>query len=277
MNDLDLSPLVLLEKYLRYWWLIFLIAIAGGFFGWLFHFTQSPVYESQAVLTASIDYAQTGPISDTEEDRALVVIGELFGTTPVREKVIQIAHQKGIDFSLSDFYQMSSIDRKQSLWYLRIRSSDPQKAAEIANIWLDQSFQAAREAQSHSLQMQVLQRQYNSLLSCYPTSAESTATPYLWKTPTPAPALDFCSSANSALLPTQIAQKATQISIEKDQTHAIIPALTFSIAEQAIPAATPIRLNTNSFVLAGIMLGFCLGVLVVTVFMKPRLVVKNES
>jgi hypothetical protein len=277
MTSPDYSPIDVFEKNLHFWWLLLICGIAGGILGWFFHFAQAPIYEAQAVMTASIDYTQTGPINSTEEDRSMVVIGELFGTTPVREKVIQIAQQKGIELTLNEFYQISSIDRKQNLWFLRIRSSDPNKAAAIANIWLDQSYQAAVEAQSHSMKLQVIQRQYNSLLACFPQT-EITATPANnWKTPTPVPAPEFCVPSNSAYLPTQIAQLSAQIAAEKAQTHAIIPALTFAVSEYAVIPSQPIRFNANSFVFAGMVIGFAMGIFLITAFIHPKPLLKNDQ
>jgi len=56
----DVIPSEIIKRVIRWWWLVILIMIAGGVAGMLAVKLQQPVYESQASITTSIDFAYAG-------------------------------------------------------------------------------------------------------------------------------------------------------------------------------------------------------------------------
>jgi hypothetical protein len=134
----------------RWWWVAVLCAILGGFFGFLFSRLQPPVYEAQAVFTATLDYNKidfmhfpvTTPspykMTQYDEDLALSVVNA--SLVLVIPQVVSFAQQNGINIDLPEFKILSTIERKNAFWDVRFRSNDPAVAQKIVNFWAQQGF-----------------------------------------------------------------------------------------------------------------------------------------
>jgi uncharacterized protein involved in exopolysaccharide biosynthesis len=83
----DFVPSEVIKRAIRLWWLLALLMIAGGVAGVLASRLQKPVYESQASITTSIDFAYAGRLSDDEEDYLISSVGDVIDSSDVLESV----------------------------------------------------------------------------------------------------------------------------------------------------------------------------------------------
>ena len=53
------------------------LMIAGGLLGLLVSQVRAPIFESSAVFSVTIDYTQTGALTDIQEDQAMRGVGSV--------------------------------------------------------------------------------------------------------------------------------------------------------------------------------------------------------
>jgi uncharacterized protein involved in exopolysaccharide biosynthesis len=149
-ND-ELVPFDFFTRLIHSWWLVVLLAFIGGGAGLLVHNFRPPVYEAQAVLTASIDYnkinflrppAGSTPVpyqfSQYDEDLALSAIDA--SLQQVIPQVISYAQKSGSVMDADTFAAQSTVERRHAIWDVRYRSSDPAFAQKVVNYWAQQGF-----------------------------------------------------------------------------------------------------------------------------------------
>ncbi len=256
----EFSPRDELDRILRQWWLIALFTIWGGLVGWLIFQTRTPVYEAEAVFTISIDFTQTGELTQFEEDHAVSGILTILYSTPVLDQVLVEAHNQGIPVDLPGLLSQSSFERKQSRWMLRVRDRDPQRAATLANLWADATLTALQEAHRNALTAQARQAYLVFLQGCLAPATPGTGTEGV-----------ACSELDPAELPEEIDQTARELQQELADSQGIFPALVFDLAQRAHIPTEPVRYGLNSMIFAGAMIGFLLGAWAVSADLAGRI------
>lgn len=140
------------------WWKIALFAILGGLIGLGASFLQTPLYQAEAIFSATIDFTQVnaqtladedgGVIQFTQydEDMALLVVQN----TLLAQMDEVYAYAKTLDPTLDreEFEANKQIRRYHGLWYLRVLHQDPEIAQAIANTWAEKGDQALTYAQA---------------------------------------------------------------------------------------------------------------------------------
>lgn len=144
----EFTPLDEFSRLFRTWWLIAISMLLGGLAAYLFHRANPPVYEATARLVATIDL-ETFPFEGVREDliqynedMALGLIEGVLRSPGVTQALFSAAQAQGIALDARSLAQASSIERKQDIWEVRYRSSDPLRAQTIANLWMELGFTA---------------------------------------------------------------------------------------------------------------------------------------
>ena len=166
---------------------------------------------------------------------------------------------------------MMYFEIKQSVWELRIRHSDPQIAAALANIWAEEAYAALERGRGHAWQEWLLFQELVALRRCLPQSLEPTPIPTLKNDQVARPSpFDvprdevLCASFNS-IEQIRAAEQAvvSQMSQEKKAAGGVLPFLTFALTERASPPSQSVVYQRNTLVLSGAFIGFIAGIWVV--------------
>lgn len=282
----EFSPLTAMENALRNWWLLIAVTILGGGAGWTFHLLQPPFYEAKAIITMSIDFTQAGPMSQYEEDYTFYTAGAWMTSTVTREQMVARAQEQGMEITVEQLNGMMFLESKQSVWELRIRHSDPQIAAALANIWAEEAYAALERGRGHAWQEWLLFQELVALQRCLPQSLSPTPIPTLtnYQVARPSP-FDvprdevLCASFNS-IEQIQAAKQVvvSQLSREKEAAGGVLPFLTFALTERASPPSQPVVYQRNTLVLGGAFVGFIAGIWVVNLpLVRRRLGAKVDA
>jgi hypothetical protein len=146
----EFVPFDYFARLARFWWVVVLCAVLGGAIGLIIHRLKPPIYEAQAVFTASIDFNKIDfmhPQASTpvpfqftqyDEDIALSVVNSsLIDVVP---QVVTFAQQNGIQVDATGLKSQSTIEREHAYWDLRYRNADPILAQKIVNYWAETGF-----------------------------------------------------------------------------------------------------------------------------------------
>lgn len=142
LSDDEFIPLDRFYRIVRFWWVIVLLAIIGGVFGYMLHRARPELYEAQATFMASIDFnkidfeqLKPSPYEFTQydEDVSLVVIeASILQVTP---QVVTFAQQNGLAIDKENLMKRTVIERKHGYWFVRFRDPNPDIAQKIVNYW----------------------------------------------------------------------------------------------------------------------------------------------
>jgi hypothetical protein len=149
----EFYPLDALKRLMRLWWLLALTGILGGLVGFGFHRLNRPVYESQAVYQASLDFTQASQfikpndlsLSQYDEDIALEAVHAAL--LEVQPAVAAAANKQGISLPLNQFMTNSTVEREHAFWMVRYRNTDPKVAQEVVSLWTNTATQAMQAYQ----------------------------------------------------------------------------------------------------------------------------------
>ncbi len=236
-----------------------MLIVWGGSVGWLYHRTRPPVYEAEAVFYVSIDFTQTGELTQFEEDHAVSGIAALVYSDSVLERVIATAEARQIQIDRSSLLANSGLERKQAEWTLWVRDRDPPVAVALTDIWADQTLAALSEAHRNALEAQALMSYVQFLQSC------------LQPTTPPDHIQRQCNELDTATLPQEIEKNAAKLQEQLTASRGIFPALVFDLAEHALVPQQPVQYGRNSMVFAGAIVGFLIGIWAVGAKLPSRL------
>ena len=151
------------------------------------------------------------------------------------------------------------MERKNYLWVLRLRFSNPRDAAVLANIWIEKAYAQLLEASKHSEQAEGLRRSLEGLESCMQHMAVVE------------PSTAQCGWSNQADLQRELRSLGERHIQEKQAARGLIPALTFSMGEKAAADPRPAANDRNGMVLAGALLGLAAAVVLLATGLVERL------
>jgi hypothetical protein len=161
-----ISPKQGFDRAIRNWWWLVVFLILGGVVGWLISRWMRPVYSATAEIAFNIEYAQTGQLTDIEEDRILGVSGDVLASDQVLEIVVNHARQAGLVVILEDVKQKISLERKDYIWRISVSDTHAQTAYQLVNSWSDEGYLALLDALDHANTAYALQQQYEGYFTC---------------------------------------------------------------------------------------------------------------
>jgi capsular polysaccharide biosynthesis protein len=257
------TPLDTLRDIFRFWWYIALTIILGGIAGWIFFSLRPPIYESKASISISIDYVYTGKLTDIEEDHALGVVGDILFTSEVMEAVVLQAQSEGWEVSLDQLLSSVYPERRFYVWQIRVQNENPDLAAHLANLWLEEASRELANAAQHAKNADSFQRTVDALESCFHAVTSE-------------PVHAFCNMQNLEDIQTELANTGNQVQQEILASQGVLAGTGFVVSEKGYPARKPMLFGRNIVIFSGMMIGFLAGIVGIsirfpnTLFSRPR-------
>jgi len=239
----DFVPSEVIKRAIRLWWLLAVMMIAGGVAGVLASRLQKPVYESQASITTSIDFAYAGRLSDDEEDYLISSVGDVIDSSDVLESVKEQAQAAGI--SLTDDKIASSFTKARQgyRWELTVRDSDPKKAQALAQIWVEAADRGLVEMRQATLDSLLLLSTQMALQDCFSQSVVID------------PASSYCSIENLSEIRANLAEVSHSNSDDSLPNNILLSKITTEISDNAYLPSQPVILKQNLSAFAGVFCG----------------------
>jgi uncharacterized protein involved in exopolysaccharide biosynthesis len=247
----EYSPLDSFQNVLNHWWWIVLLALAGGGVGWIFHRMQPPVYEARAVLTVMIDYTQTAPLTEYDQDHMIGIVKAIVLSKNVIDRVSFESQQQHIQGDGLEYERTIFLERRHSVLELIVRGSNPQVVASLANLWAEIAYDTLIEAQRNAVQARLLRGELIALEGCLRLPAESEKP-------------EVCSDLPAGEIQTRIQTLEPQVHEVEVITKGIIPPLSFELSQKASEPDAPVAYGANLLTFSGAMIGFLAGVLLVS-------------
>jgi hypothetical protein len=247
----EYSPIETFQTVLGNWWWIVLFALAGGLFGWLFHRLQPPAYEAKAVLTVMIDYTQTAPLTEYDQDHAIGIVKAVVISKEVLDRVVVEAQRQQIPVEGFEYQRTVFLERKHSVLELIVRGSNPQAITSLANLWADIAYETLVQAQRDAVQARLLRGELIAFEKCLQLPAASEKP-------------QACSALTASEIRSGIKSLEPQVQAAEIRTKGIIPPLSFELSQRAGEPERPVAFGANLLTLAGAMIGFMAGILVVS-------------
>ena len=242
----EASPGDRLDRLIHFWWVLVVCMLLGAVIGWLFHFTQPSIYEAKSTISVAINYAETGLMTDLEEDHALSVVGEAI----LSDDVIQDLRQRlGSDTPVDQLRASLFAEREGYRWVLRARAPSREEAVRISETWADAALASLDQSLVHAQNALILSRQISSLESCLREAYSNS------------PSAFPCELPGSSNLQSRLMLLGDQYRGEQRLGNGILPAMVFSLTQKASSSGTPVSFRTAELVFAGAMIGFLLGII----------------
>lgn len=145
--ETEFIPLDVFKRVMRLWWLVSLTGVLGGLFGFAFHRLFPPLYDSQVIYHASLDFTQASQfikpndltLSQYDEDLALEAVRAAL--IEVRPVVLENIN-KSTRMSWDDFSQNGSIERNHAFWIVHFRNREAKVAQQVLALWTDEATKA---------------------------------------------------------------------------------------------------------------------------------------
>ena len=248
----------LLLRLIRRWpWLLTAI-IVGGLLGLGASGLFPPVYEAVAVVGVGVDYGRTLPLDDEALRHAFDRAREVFLADETIETVWAAEGQGAQPGSANEVRDSLRLSEIGGGWQLGVRDSSPDSAARLANAWASISVDALQAAVGHAWRAADLQSKW-FITGC---ELKPSATPAL-------PAAWACAAAPQEYDPEQA---LTEIEQEAVLSRGILPAMSFTVLQEAEPPGEPLAGSRGMSVLAGLLVGAVVGAIAALgcPFRRPR-------
>jgi len=251
LNQIDIVKLV--KKFSERWMVTSAVMIAGGLLGLLISQVRTPIFESSAVFSVTIDYTQTGALTDIQEDQAMRGVGSvIFSEHVIDNTLSQLNKENETVISRTVFLENSFLDREEFRWTLRYRDPDPKIAEMTVNAWSKSADAVIQEGLIHSFSSNALLEELENLKTCLFDFSNGNIQGYCGNN-------DLNSVTNS------INEISSRIQTEKTASQGLFHALTVSLVNSGALSQTPILGQRNLLVLSGAIIGFFLSLIAIVV------------
>ena len=246
-------PLDFVKRNIHQWWIFAVLMIAGGVLGLVFSNFQSPIFESKAVFSITIDYSRTGAVSDIQEDQAMRGIANVIGSDDVLQKTLDYAKKEGLDITIQEFKQKSFLEREGFSWTLRVRDRNPQVASDLVNYWADNADLIIKDATYHALRADSLIKYLDSLEYCLErtTAFNESYVP--------------CTFPSLLAILKEIQTTGENAYKEKDASLGMMAALSIQLVEKGRVSSSPVIFRRSALVFAGSFIGLLIAVILIIV------------
>lgn len=248
-----------LERVVGRWYVVAASGILGGTLGLIYSLSQPPLYDSYAVLSVALNFDQTQPLGQYDEDLALGKVASVVSANALWELSLTEAgilnHAAGGSPEYTDLTVRRWLARKGTRWELTVSSYDPAFSAQAANAWAVAAQARLTEARLHAFAAKNLQVQLDQVL---PVIAELQS-----------------GSGNDAQGQEEIERleelaDRLQASFQEElgAAQGVVSFASFDLTEEAIPPSSPEVRGRGQLVLVGSTLGMLLGIVIVAAI-KP--------
>lgn len=243
----DLIPSEIMRRVMRWWWLVIIITIAGGAAGVLAVKLQKSVYESQASITTSIDFAYSGRLSEDQEDYLILTVGDVIDSTKVFDEVKMKAATLEISLTDEAIKERFTKSRQGYRWELTVRDSDPQIAQSLTQMWVESADDALLKFHIKSQEILALRSAQLALQNCFS------------QTVVVEPVSAYCSMENLDALREELAQTDVSEKLAALPDAIVLSKISTEITDDAYLPNGPVVLNRNLSALAGCFCGLLIG------------------
>ena len=226
------------------WFILTATMIIGGLIGFLLAGTFRPLFESSASFSVTIDYTQTGALTDIQEDQAMRGVGSVIFSDMVIQNVFKELDNLNLTLPPQEFFKNASLDRTDFRWTLRFRDEDPQTARQAAGVWADQAEQVISEGLEHALRLDSNYLVLDGYTYCLQRGQG-----------------DVCGFENSQRLLDEIAALSQTIQREKDASLGLFSHLSVVQMEGPTEPTRVARYGRGSLVFGGALIGLLSGVI----------------
>lgn len=256
-NKTGMDVIKLLLKIRKQWWFLTLIMVMGGSIGLMISRLRPPIYEATSMFSVSIDYTQTGALTDIQEDQVMRHIGYVISSDKVMQATLNKIKDNNCIIGQEDLENQSFLDRRDASWFLRIRSDDPYCAMNIVNSWAVTADEVLQEGLFHAIIVDannnMLADLKNCLISYNPLNHYDSN----------------CGFKSINEIQDQINIIGSIISTEKELSEGLMPALSIDLVNNAAIPNDPVQYDRNLLVLSGMVAGLLMSLLF--------FIVKSES
>jgi hypothetical protein len=239
-----------LKKTLAGWKRLVILMILGGLIGMGISKFQQPLYETRAVVAVTIDYTRTGALSDIQEDQAMRGLGSVIESDMVLDQVVEDAAHAGYLIDRAWMAEHFTLEREDFRWFLRVRDTDANRAASLANIWIGDAMGVLDNAMQHTLIAAHLQQYLDSLEYCLARQSGQSMV------------VEPCGEVDFEYLFSEIYKTAAEIKNQQTSSLGLMPTIQYFIAEEAPVNNQPVLKTQGVMILCGAMLGFLLAILI---------------
>ena len=260
----NLNFLKWLENLASRWTILVAGMILGGLLGWGAAMLKTPVYEANAVFTVTIDYTQTGALSDIEEDQAMRGVGDIIFSEEVIDATLERLEGEGLILSKDEFYDDAIFDREEFRWAIRYRDANPQLAYQVLHAWEVTSDEILQDSLVHARLGAAYQEVLNGLTTCLERGTLIEADG------------ERCTLENLDEVLAKIEQVSALITDELAQSRGLFAALTVVLSNPVIVPTLPVRFQTNVLVFSGMFSGLLLSIIGLTIFARKQFMLSHE-
>jgi hypothetical protein len=233
---------------LRGWWLLIAAVLAGALAALLVTFVQPPVYETSFSVLTTIDFTNSGEMTQFDEDLAMESVGGILSSPDLYARISAQAAQQGLQINPAWLKSSATVERRLGTWQVRLRGSDPRKIEAVARIWLKLGTGDLKAAAAHALSADGLMRKQLSLEACLAQSAAAL------------PSSGQCAPGGLKTLQAELAASAQGIAGERIAARGLSSALIFDAFQKEPSAAQAVQFKRGQMVAAGALIGFVLAV-----------------
>lgn len=261
----DLNLVRIYKTATRFWWLILSCAIIAGLLGLLFASTKASMYEGSASLIVSVDRNRAEIPDDITIYQADDRVRALILSDSTLERVIERLSSLQVAWWENPAELRSALRIAQGKTSIRLYfyADDPALAAAGANAWAEVSIEALEDAYEHAVRAADIQGALYEAHCSLDVPDQDESAPAVW----------VCSSAPSGL---DVNDLPRALLDEVEASRGILPFYSFAIAERAAVPGEPVLWSRAGFVLAGLALGFLIG-LSITILLALRHGMRQES
>lgn len=247
------SFLDLLKSITAHWYWLVIAMIVGGLLGWGATIFKDPIYEADAVFTVTIDYTQTGALTDVEEDQAMRGVGDIIFSDEVVSNTLAALKSEGMELSREEFFDDAIFDREEFRWAIRYRDANAETALRVVNAWQDEADRILQDSLVHARKAASYDKVMNGLELCLQRSTQAGALG------------TDCSIENLDTILNSIGSTSDLINGELAQSRGLFSALTVVLSDPAQLPSCPVRYQTNVQVLCGMAIGFLTALLALAI------------
>lgn len=235
----------------RGWPVILFAGIVGGLAGLAFSYLQPPRFEAMAAVSIAIDYARTLPMDESTERQALNRVLDLILSDATLEHAVQLMPDSvKSEAEISSQQNLRDVIRLRDLrgrWELLATAVDPQIASALADAWAMSAIENAKSSLSHAWRAAELQQRIFSLGCDLEETPSGSA---LW-------------SCQQATDEDEAEVLVESLLLEAELSHGLIPALSVSLLEAAVPPSESNSRSAAVYALAGTIAGLVTGTFLV--------------
>lgn len=249
----ELTPIEEFEKIIRRWWWVAVLTLVGGLLGWGAHFLLPPVYEARSVIVVDVDFQQTGPLEELEQDQLVWAAIHLFYSKGVIAAANEAAADEYPRMKPLVPLENAIIERRRSELYLTVRGDHAEAAAFAANRWAEAAYAALQQAHQNAVDAFALREYIAALETCPAAPQETTVT-------------GFCGQFTPQQIQAEVALVSAQIEHETQASAGIVPAIGYTLGDPAETPASPVSYNRWLMMMGGALIGFVVGALAAAIY-----------